>query len=305
MKKCYLQALFATPVSDKGWQSLYLKGKQMITKFSDRLYADLNKDLNSLVLEEGQMIRRVEKSIHVCLKCLRKLKDYYKLNDSASPSDQILFFKHIKPKFKAQLIFHQSLLNMEIRKPIGDGKALSDYFTNEIRNLQHFFETNLSFYQYVRTQATFLDEHYFVRGNYDVHLDPDQCMIDFDPVFSTTHDHKLAQVLASELLQEYLEQAIWKIGHKDKIMQLDSEFRDFDWKQTKCALIELIYSWHATEAFGKKSLKSIAKFIEKSFNVSLGNFYDTYDWLCGRPIPTVYIDEMKEAFLLRMKKKLR
>jgi hypothetical protein len=250
-------------------------------------------------------IKRLEKSIHACLKYLRKLKDYCKLNDPGTPEEEICFFKHIKPKFKSKLIFYQTLLNLEIRKPIGDGKVVSDYFANEIKILYHFFESNLSFYQYVRTEATYLDEYYFVRGNYDVHLDPDQCVIDFDPTFSTTHDHKLAQVLASELLQAHLEQAIQKISQKDAIMQLDSEFRDFDWKQTKCALIELIYSWHATEAFGKKNLKSIVKFIEKSFNISLGNFYDTYDWLCGRPSPTVYIDEMKEALLLRIQKKLK
>jgi hypothetical protein len=277
----------------------------MITKISDRLYADLQKDLNALVLEEGQLIKRLEKSIHLCLKYLRKLKEHFKLHDPASPAEEIVFFKHIKPKLKAQLIFHQSLLNIEIRKPIGDGVVVADYFRNEIRILHHFFESNLTFYQYVRTEATYLDEHFFVRGQYDVHLDPDQCVVDFDAAFTTTHDHKLAQVLASELLQEHLEQSIQKINQKEAIMQIDSDFRDFDWKQTKCALIELIYSWHATEAFGKKNLKSIVKFIEKAFNVSLGNFYDTYDWLCGRPSPTVYIDEMKEAFLLRIQKKLR
>lgn len=277
----------------------------MITKFSDRLYADLNKDLNALALEEEQLIKRLERAIHIFLKYLRKLKDYCKLNDPGTPEEEILFFKTIKPKFKSQLIFHQSLLNIEIRKPIGDGQVVSDYFANEIKILHHFFESNLSFYQYVRTASTYLDEYYFVRGNYDVHLDPDQCIIDFDPMFSTTHDHKLAQVMASELMQEHLEQTILKIGQKDMIMQIDSEFRDFDWKQTKCALIELIYSWHATEAFGTKNLKSIVKFIERSFNVSLGNFYDTYDWLCGRPSPTAYIDEMKEALLLRMQKRLR
>jgi hypothetical protein len=181
----------------------------------------------------------------------------------------------------------------------------TEYYLNEIRILRHFFESNLSFYQYVRTQATYLDEYYFVRGNYDVHLDPDQCVIDFDPLFSTTHDHKLAQVLASELLQEHLEQAIQRIQQRESVTLTDTELKDFDWKQTKCALIELIYSWHATEAFGKKNLKSIVKFIERSFNVSLGNFYDTYDWLCGRPSPTTYLDEMREAFLLRMEKKLR
>jgi hypothetical protein len=277
----------------------------MISKFSERLYADLNKDLNALALEEDVMVKRLEKSIHVCLKYLRKLKDYCKLNDPATRVEEIQFFKQIKPKFKSQLIFYQSLLNIEIRKPIGEGKVVADYYGNEINILNHFFASNLTFYQYVRTQGTYLDEYYFVRGNYDVHLDPDQCVIDFDPAFSTTHDHKLAQVLASVLLEEHLVQSIARINQKEAIVRIDAEFKDFDWKQTKVALIELIYSWHATEAFGKKNLKSIVKFIERAFNISLGNFYDTYDWLCGRPSPTLYIDEMKAAFLTRLQKKLK
>jgi hypothetical protein len=77
----------------------------MITKFSDRLYADLNKDLNALMLDDEQVIKRLEKSIHVCIKYLRKLKDYCKLNDPPTSADEIIFFKHIKPKFKSQLIF--------------------------------------------------------------------------------------------------------------------------------------------------------------------------------------------------------
>jgi hypothetical protein len=257
------------------------------------------------MLGEDDTIQRLEKSIHVCLKYLQKLKDYVKAHDPETPDGQILFFKQIKPKFKSQLIFHQSLLHMEIRKPIGEGQVVANYYGNELKVLHHFFESNQSFYQYVRTQATYLDEYYYVRGNYDVHLDPDQCMIDFDPSFSTTHDHKLAQVLASELLQVHLEQAIVKINHKEAMVQMDSDFKDFDWKQTKCALIELIYSWHATEAFGKKNLKTIVKFIERAFNISLGNFYDTYDWLCGRPSPTTYLDEMRQAFLLRLEKKYK
>ncbi|QQL49971.1 RteC domain-containing protein [Mucilaginibacter ginkgonis] len=277
----------------------------MIAKFSERIYNDLTKDLNELVLEENDLIKRLEKSIHICLKYLRKLKDYCKLNDPQTAEEEIQFFKHIKPRFKSQLIFFQALLNIEIRKPIGESRVIAEYYGNEITILNHFFASNTSFYQYVRTQATYLDSYYFVRGNYDVHLDPDQCMIDFDPSFSTTHDHKLAQVLASALLQEYLEEAIHRINQKETLLTTDVEFKDFDWKQTKCALIELIYSWHATEAFGKKNLKSIVKFIERSFNISLGNFYDTFDWVCGRSSPTLYIDEMKEAFLLRVQKKLK
>lgn len=277
----------------------------MIAKISDRLYADLNRDLNALALEEDQLIKLYERSIHACVKYLKKLKDYCKLHDPGTPAEEILFFKQIKPKFKSQLIYYQSLLNLEVRRPIGDSTTIAEYLRNETRVLQHFFESNLSFYQYVRTQATYLDDYYFVRGNYDVYLDPDQCVIDFDPAFSTTHDHKLAQVLASEMLQEHLEHAIQRLSQKETVILADTEFRDFDWKQTKCGLIELIYCWHATEAFGKKNLKSIVKFIEKVFNISLGNFYDTFDWLAGRQSPTTYIDEMKEAFLLRVQKRLK
>lgn len=277
----------------------------MITKFSERLYADLSRELNEFVLEEDNAIKRLEKSVHSCLKYLKRLKDFCKEHDPVTPAEQIEFFKKIKPKFKSRLIFYQSLLNIETRKPIGEEQAICAFLANELKILHHFFESNLAFYQYVRTEATYLDEYYFVRGAYDVHLDPDQCVIDFDPAFSTTHDHKLAQVLASELLQDYLQQDILRITQREAIAQTDAEFLDFDWKQTKCALIELIYSWHATDAFGKKSLKSIVKFIERAFNVSLGNFYDTYDWLCGRASPTIYIDEMKEAFLLRIQKRLK
>ncbi|WP_121811248.1 RteC domain-containing protein [Mucilaginibacter kameinonensis] len=277
----------------------------MIAKFCDRLFADLNKDLNEVTLEEHEDMRRLERSVRLCLRYLQKLKDFCKTHEPASPAEEINFFKHIKPKFKAQLIFYQSLLNIESRKPVGKGATVAKYYQNEIRVLKHFFESNLSFYQYVRTQGCYLDDYYFLRGTYDIHLDPDQCMIDFDPVFSTSHDHKLAQVIAHELLQHYLEQALRTVGRRESLVQADNDFQDFDWKQTKCALIELIYSWHATEAFGKKSLKSIARFIERSFNISLGNFYDTYDWLCGRPSPTVYIDEMKAAFLMRVQKKLK
>jgi len=57
----------------------------MLSKLGDRLYADLNKDLNALTLEEGQLIKRLEKSVHVCLKYLRKLKDHCKHYDPGTP----------------------------------------------------------------------------------------------------------------------------------------------------------------------------------------------------------------------------
>jgi len=277
----------------------------MLKKFSDRLYADLNRDLTALALEEQQPVKKLERSVHTCVKCLHKLKEFCKAHEPTDQEEEIAFFKGVKPRFKALLIFNQSLLNLEIRKPVCEGESMIDFLRNEVRILQHFFECNLTFYHYVRSEATYLDDRYFVRGQYHVHLDPDQSFVDHDPSFSTTHDHKLAQVIANQLLQEHLENEISKSHMRESTFHGDTDLKELQWKQTKVALIEMIYSWHATDAFGKMNLKSLAKFIEKVFNVQLGNFYDTFDWLCGRPCPTVYIDEMREAFLLRVQKKLK
>jgi len=43
------------------------------------------------------VIKRLEKSIHIYLKCLRKLKDYSKLNDPAMPEEEITFLKELNP----------------------------------------------------------------------------------------------------------------------------------------------------------------------------------------------------------------
>jgi hypothetical protein len=45
--------------------------------------------------------------------------------------------------------------------------------------------------------------------------------------------------------------------------------------------------------------------MEKWFNIFLEIFCDTYDRIYGRPNPTVYIDEMREAFLLQIQKRLK
>jgi hypothetical protein len=188
---------------------------------------------------------------------------------------------------------------MESRRPIGGQVALSDYYLGELKMLTHYFESNLDFYKYVRTGATYLDERYFIPGFFDVCL---------DPAFNTSHDNMLAQVMAHELLLTWLEKTILKLNHKEE-MDLTSFIEEemVTWTQTNTALAETIYGWKETGALnhGKLSVARMTAYMEKVFHVEMGNISDTWNYICGRANKTIYLDEMKKAVLQRMDLKFR
>ena len=77
-----------------------------------------------------------------------------------------------------------------------------------------YFDNNLDFYKYYRTGSNFLDHKYFVRGKYDIRLTLDTFYFETDPLFSTSHDYKVAKIIANDLLQVYLEDTISSLERK-------------------------------------------------------------------------------------------
>jgi hypothetical protein len=280
----------------------------MIFKFSDRLYEDLNGALGSLRLEEKQLIKRLEQSVHVCIQHFTRLRDFYKEHEPASKEEKIRFFKEVKPKFKSLLIFHQALLRIESRRIIGNKEALSNYYLDEVKVLAHFFEDNRDFHRYMRFADNYLDEQYYLPGVFNIHLDPDENIVDADLTFNSSHDNKLARLIAHELLLTYLEKTILRLNSREEIdLSTFIEEEMIVWTQTNTALGEMIYGWKETKALnnGKISVARITAYMQKVFHVDLGNISDTWNYICGRANPTIYMDDMKKAMLERMALKLR
>jgi hypothetical protein len=279
----------------------------MIFKFSEKLYEDLDAALGALKLNEIQLIKRLEQSVLVCIKFFTRLRDFYKENEPKSREDKIRFFKEIKPKFKGLLIFHQALLRIETRRTIGGKGDLSNYYLDEVKALIHYFEDHADFYSYIRSGADHLDGQYYVPGVFNVHLCPDENFVDADTVFSTSHDSKLAHVIAHELLLAYLEKAILRVNSREDIdLHTFIEEEMIVWTQTNTALSENIYGWKETNALnhGKISIARITAYMEKVFHVDLGNISDNWIYICERAKKTIYLDDMKKRVLERMNKRL-
>ena len=53
---------------------------------------------------------------------------------------------------------------MEISKPIINAEVQKPYYANKIKEMKIYFDNNLGIYEYYRSQLTYMDQIYLLRG---------------------------------------------------------------------------------------------------------------------------------------------
>ena len=105
-------------------------------------------------------------------------------------------------------------------------------------------------------------------------------MFDKDPLFSTCCDHRVAKMLAYDMLEIYLQQRLQELERKEVIENSRTSLPNhpFLWTGTKIAAIELGYAIYAAGVLnnGNADIKEIMTYIEASFKIDLGDYYRTY-----------------------------
>jgi len=56
----------------------------------------------------------------------------------------------------------------------------------------------------------------FVRGNHDIKLWLDTYYLQADQTFCTSHDYKVAKIMANDLIQVYIEDQLYSTSQVDK-----------------------------------------------------------------------------------------
>lgn len=269
-----------------------------------KLLIDVEDQLKFIDLEQDDPIKCAQLSIDVCLKAANKLKNIILKHKFKTQGEEIKFFKETKPKFLAPLVYHLKVYKIESRKPNGGDKIRKKYLLNELDKLKHYFDSNLDFYRYYRTQSNYLDHKYFLRGKYDIRLTVDSFFFEADERFCTSHDFKVAKILAHDRLQVYLEEELSNLDRKETSMiTQDAPKVKLYWTESKTALIELIYALHSQSAIdnGKADIKDIAASFEHLFGIELGDYYRTFLEIRIRKTGrTKFIDSLKQSLSKRM-----
>lgn len=269
----------------------------------EQLYSDiLNKletAINGLEVETENPLRRIEAIIPVVMQSLSELKEYVLKTGFSNEEEEIRFFKYQKPVIVAKLIYYNAVYKIEAKKPHGGKEIVEAYLNEELSMLKSFFDKNMGFYTYYRTDSNYLDQTYFVRGKHDIKLSLDTFYFETDHSFSTSHDYKVAKIIANDLIEGYLENQLFKTAVND----IPTSQTRLIWTGTKTALTELIYALHSQGVFnnGSVDIKPIATVFERAFNVDLGEFYHTYLEIKYRKINrTKFLDGLKESLIKRM-----
>jgi len=272
--------------------------------FSESLLAELEQQLKSIHSETKEPIQYAEQAIKKLIKILEKLKTTFLNHHFESKLEEIDFFRNVKPLFAAKLIYYNDIYNIETNKPFGSKKAIRKYYNAEVIKLETFFKENVEFYKYYRTGNRNLDNKYFIRGKHDVRHTLDSFYFQADHRFSTSHDYKVARILANDRIKIYLETVISKLENKENPTETAIPLRKTQkWTSSKVALVELIYALHTEGVFnnGTSELKEVTTFFEAAFDVDLGQFNRTFLEIRSRKSErTKFLNALKEKLILRM-----
>lgn len=272
-----------------------------LESFTVKLYQEMEYEIQKIAQTADCEIRKAEQSFHISETHLLRLREFvyaYQFRDS---TEEILFFKELKPKIHAELIFYAELLHIETNKPLATKKLVISYYRQVIQRLQIYFERRNLHYLYYRSKRTVEDHMLFLRASDCVPIIPEDSL-DLDRAFSTIGSSWFAKFIGFEKMVNYLLNQIEHLKYGPVQIQPERKSNTI-WTDSKAALVELAYALHARGSLnhGKAEIKDIVSELEYIFNIHVGNFYRTYlDITIRKKNRTPFIDSMKETLERRM-----
>lgn len=274
-----------------------------MTNFVFQLTQEVAVQLRALE-KEGSPLCKAQQAILLFEEAFGRLKEFTISYVFKDETEEIHFFKNLKPKFFCDLIYYQKMYNLEMNRPTGGDNEQRKYLDDQLSHIKEFFDNNKAFYQYYRAKECYLDRYFFLRGKPTIPLNYDSFYFERDPLFSTAFDFKMARILANDKLETYINEELAgldKSTHDNKkSIRLTSKVI---WTGGKIDLIELLYGLYCSKSIncGNISLKQLVSYYESIFNIELmTTFSRAFYNMRIRQNPTSYIDKMRDSLRKRM-----
>jgi len=265
----------------------------------ERLQNTLEDQINLIHKEEAQTLQIANRGIQVSTRLLQELLD--SVRDYAfEKSEEVRFYKETKPYFLSRLIFYTRLYDLEMDRSQGLANGLEEYYVRAMQRLSKVYEDHRFIYRYLRSGATHLDEQLFFHS-------PTASVValyGIEPTIGAErpvcYDHVVAQLLAADLAQAYLQDALDEVRLR---RGATGSLPKVTWTDSKTSLIELAYALQSAGVLnnGKIDLKDVIEHLQGTLNIDLGNYPRTFQEILSRKTGyTTFIDRLKAKLLLRI-----
>ncbi len=179
--------------------------------------------------------------------------------------------------FSREMDYYAMLLEIESRCPIGDNKAILDYYKSQIDLLSVRLKGNAFLYQYYTFNEDCDDSLFFVRN-------PEGCAhvilndLDFDNHTSNVYSAKFGEMQAIEDLISYLDLEIVnqsKDKNGDSETSKESKSNRVFWKGSLAHFYELVFALVDAQAV-TGNIKQVMTVLGHCLDVKPGNYYGYY-----------------------------
>lgn len=277
----------------------------IVKQVSNELILKINAEIETSCIDSDISSDKALYMIDFIRPLFEELREYIHNYNFRDNEEEIDFFKYSKPLILSKLIYYNDIYTLELRKPNGNKEVVKEHYKKKQAAIVDFCNNNLDFYQYYRSKAIHLDRYYFLRGHENYKLCHNCGLLDKDPLFSTCCDHRVAKMLAYDMLEIYLQQRLQDVERIEIVETSRTSLPDnpFRWTGTKIAAIELGYAIYASGVLnnGNADIKEIMTYIEASFKIDLGDYYRTYLTIRERKRDrTAFLNRLIEKLLRKM-----
>jgi hypothetical protein len=255
---------------------------------------DLENDLEKLT-RSLQMITSVSERMNA-------LFDGRSLSDI---SEEIYFFKQVKPEILAHRIEMVMKYNLSANIPIGTKEVKIKFYEDELQARHSFFTLNAFHYQYYKNKLTDLDNVYFLRKAAPLTI-PVSDFSDMDAQVSSPMTYLFARFIAYERIQYYLLERIadLRIAFTGPNSDHSTNNTEIKWTGDTINIVELAYGLWLTGQLnnGNASLNQIVKWLENNLQVNIGIIQRRFTEIERRKrlSATKFIDHMRDSILLKI-----
>lgn len=275
----------------------------MIEQLAKRWLTELEQDMQE-VLEAGyEHVEQLRLATQLVEKYLKRLRLKVQEKGFSSNSEEINFFKHLKPKFYQWKIYFLERYAMERGRPAFGAVEQQSWLEREMEYVERFFFQNHFLYEYYRLNYSDLDALYFVRGaDRGSMLLPEVPELDKD--FSTEGDYLFAKFMAFEKLRGLLLEEINGASRDAGEKILSRKGKRLIWTGDSTNLIELLYGLYEAKQFndGKADIADLVDVFSQMFHVNLSNYFQRFAKIKQRKLvsKTKFLDEMVLAVAKRI-----
>lgn len=270
---------------------------------------EVEKEISAIDLNGKHIIKDCTAIIVFLRDKLTGLKTDMQSIPFSNNAEEIAFFKDHKPMLLGRLIYFHEILRIESQRPLGED-TLDEYYEKQQEEQKMFFDRHVSFFQYYRSGATYMDKFYFLRGRQEEGFHVDVCHLDEDSAFSTGYDRLVARIMAMEMLYAFLTERrrLCLQRTDDCTMGLLNVKSGLKWTGSLVELVELVYGLQEMGCIndGCSDIKELTAYFGRLFGLEVkdSHCYNAYSDMKRRKSEsrTYFLDKLRERLNLRMQR---